>query len=358
MATYTAIGMMSGTSMDGLDASVIRTDGENIVEVIDHFIIPYDPAFHQALKLAIKSQDKEKIAVMEDVLTRMHVLSVESLLAKTGLDRTEINVIGMHGQTIHHAPDKGETWQIGDGQMLADMTGINVVNDFRQADVKAGGQGAPLVPIYHRAITSKLEKPIILLNIGGIANITWINGQGQMLACDTGMGNALLNDWIHEKTGAMYDNNGDISAKGTINQVILEQLLSHPFFSELPPKSLDREAFNLTSLSELSLEDGAATLVEFTVEAIYKIMSLLPEPPKEWLVCGGGRHNKYMMQRLQERLSSPVTPIEKIGYNGDTLEAEAFAYMAVKHLKKLPISFTGTTGVLEPTCGGKLYHNH
>ncbi len=353
---YTAIGMMTGTSMDGLDSAIIKTDGLGFVQSVEHFLIPYDNAFHEILKTAIHSRDEEKLNIMEDALTKIHILSVESLLVKANLKREDIDVIGMHGQTVHHEPEKKISLQIGDCQMLADATGIRVVGKFRQNDIDNGGSGAPLIPIYHAAVASEIEKPVVFLNIGGVANITWVDKNEQLLACDTGMGNALLNDWIHYKTKNQYfDDKGKIAASGQVNEVILDKMLDDNFFLKPPPKSLDRNEFNLDLIQPLSLADGAATLVEFTVEAVAMIVEMLPSKPKNWFVCGGGRHNLYMLQRLSDRLGVAVQVVEDIGFNGDIMEAEAFAYMAVRKLLNLPISFSGTTGVRNPSIGGELY---
>jgi len=351
---YTAIGMMSGTSMDGLDVAMIRTDGEDFVETVDMFLIPYEAGFQDLLKMAVRTQDKEKIYALENVLTQMHATGIENLLLKTGMKRDDVDVIGMHGQTVLHEPDKGRTWQIGNGDLLAEMTGIPVVYDFRSADVGAGGEGAPLAPIYHRALAASLEKPVVFLNIGGVSNITWMNEKGDMLACDTGPGNALLDDWVKQKTGEACDVDGKLAEAGSVDQTALTQLLSHPFFAEAPPKSLDRDAFDPSCIQNLSVEDGAATLSAFTVEAIAKIADLLPETPRQWLVCGGGRHNHTLMKELAARLEVPVNSVDDENIHGDILEAEAFAYMAVRHLEDLPISFPGTTGVTEPMTGGVL----
>lgn len=352
--TYIAVGMMTGTSMDGLDVAAIRTDGKDFVRLIGFTLIPYENDFHNLLKTVLRGKDKERLEAVGTALTQMHALALENLLLKMGLDVKEVDVIGMHGQTVLHEPEKGRTWQIGDGQMLADMTGVQVVNDFRSADMKAGGQGAPLIPVYHRALAKNSEKPAAFVNIGGVANLTWIDKRGNMLACDTGPGNALLDDWMRQKTGAARDENGETAAAGKVDKAALKKLLSHPFFAMPPPKSLDRDAFDPSLVAHLSVEDGAATLAEFTVEGIARIVEMLPEAPRKWLVCGGGRHNAHIMARLSDRLGIAVEPVEAIGAHGDTLEAEGFAYMAVRHLLGLPISFPGTTGVREEMTGGVL----
>ncbi|TVQ83268.1 MAG: anhydro-N-acetylmuramic acid kinase [Micavibrio sp.] len=351
---YTAIGMMSGTSMDGLDVALIRTDGRQLVKALGHTIVPYEDDFRKLMRSVLKERDPERIAAVEQAFTQMHALAVETLLLKTGMEMSDIHVIGMHGQTVVHEPEKGKTWQIGDGAVLAEMTGVPVVYDFRSTDMAAGGQGAPLVPVYHEALAAKLEKPVVFLNIGGVANITWIDGRGSLLSCDTGPGNAMIDDWLLEKTGRAYDKDGSAAAAGKTDQKALETLMAHPFFTMPPPKSLDRDAFDPAPVSGLSIEDGAATLAAFTVESIAKIGTLLPEKPKQFLVCGGGRHNTHLMQQLSERLGISVRPVEDIGVNGDILEAEAFAYMAVRRMCDLPISFPGTTGVPQPLTGGVL----
>ncbi len=347
---------MSGTSLDGIDAALIATDGEGDITRHAFLTVPYDDALRIRIR-AVLNITPDKISTARDVerdLTVAQAEVVKALLKKSGLQAKDIDLIGFHGQTVAHAPDKRWTCQLGDGALLAKLTGIPVVNDFRTADVQAGGQGAPLVPVYHQALATGREKPLAFLNIGGVANITYVGET--VIAFDTGPGNALIDDWMLKHTGQKHDNNGETAAKGTVDAAVLQQLMSHPFFSGLPPKSLDRNAFVSGAWKDLSLEDGAATLAAFTVAGVVKSLDFLPAKPKQWIVAGGGRLNKTIMKMLQEKLGVPVFSINDTGLDGDAIEAEAFAYMAVRSYRGLPISFPKTTGVPHPMVGGKLNH--
>lgn len=355
-----AIGLMSGTSADGVDAALIRADAQRVHAFGPDLGQPYDPAFRQRLVACYGGkQPADEIASVERELTERHAAAVMALLAKAGLTPAEIEVVGFHGQTIHHAPHQRRTWQIGDGALLAKMTGIDVVNDFRSADVAAGGQGAPLVPVFHQALAASLppeiKRPIAILNIGGVANVTWIGRDGALLAFDTGPGNALIDDWAQRHQGQPVDLGGALARKGRIDENVLAELLSHPYFDLPAPKSLDRNAFHSTVADHLSVEDGAATLTAFTAASITRALYLFPEPPQHWLVCGGGRHNPVIMEALEERLDAPVRGVDEVGWNGDALEAQAFAYLALRSLEGLPLSFPTTTGVPQPMTGGRLH---
>jgi anhydro-N-acetylmuramic acid kinase len=354
---YTAIGLMSGTSLDGIDAALIRTDGASYVETLAGISLPYDDALREKLRACFgKSRDENgAVGLAERDMTAAHATAVDWLLSKTGLHPNDIDIIGFHGQTVFHDPANGFTWQIGNGPMLARQTHINTVTDFRTADVKAGGEGAPLLPLYHMARSADLEKPIAILNIGGVSNVTWLGENDQILAFDTGSGNALVNDWVKKHFGLEYDEDGRIAAGGRIDHALLEKWLSHPYFSRRPPKSLDRDAWKCEGLEKLSPEDGAATLTAFTVESIARALQHLPQPPKAWYITGGGRHNKSLMQGIATRINAPVKPVEALGWNGDMLEAEGFAYLAVRSILGLPLSRPETTGVPEPLTGGMLH---
>lgn len=350
MKIYKVIGLMSGTSLDGVDAAVLETDGESYIKPGPFVSVPYDDGLRAQIRACFGRTAGEATAV-EHALTLAHVEAIKKL----GVPLAEVELIGFHGQTISHAPERGFTCQIGDGALLASLTGVRVVNDFRTADVKAGGHGAPLVPVYHQALAATLEKPVAFLNIGGVANVTYVGADGELLAFDTGPGNALIDDWILHKTGRRFDEDGKLALSGTVNGDVLFQLLSHPFFAAPAPKSLDRNAFASGVYESLSDKDGAATLTAFTVQAVVKAAALFPAAPLKWIVCGGGRHNKALMQRLRTGLQAPVVPIEELGLNGDAIEAEAFAYLAVRSLRGLPLSFPMTTGVPQPVTGGKLH---
>lgn len=340
----TAIGLMSGTSLDGIDAAIIKTDGYVQVEVGESTSLDYDDKLQSRIKEVIAGQG-DCMAVERDI-TLLHAQAVEKLLEKANLKPEDIDVIGFHGQTIDHRPEQGITLQIGNGSLLAEKTGISVVYDFRRRDVAAGGQGAPFVPIYHAALFGKRDLPIAIVNIGGVSNVTYVGkGEDEVIGFDTGTGNALINDIVYAETKKSYDEDGNIAASGNIQQNIVDKMLQHDYFSRGYPKSLDRNSFNTDLVTDLKFADSVATLAAFTVQAIAKSQEVLPAAPKEWIITGGGRHNKYMMKMLEESLSGKVTNIDEYGYDGDMLEAEAFAYLAVRHIKRLPITFPTTTGV-------------
>ncbi len=353
----TAIGLMSGTSMDGVDAALIRTDGQDIVEIGAASTVPYRSILRQRLGklvMSTKKTESEGSAVGREV-TLAHIEAVERLLAGAGVAPGAVDVIGFHGHTILHAPAERSTWQIGDSQLLADRTGIKVVGDFRVADVKAGGQGAPLAPLYHAARASELEKPLAVMNIGGVANITWLGEDGAVIAFDCGPGNALIDDFVHARTGHPYDASGTLSLSGAVNQAVLAKLLDNPYFDLPAPKSLDRNAFDPAAIAGLSTPDGAATLAAFTVHAAARSI-LKIGTPKRLLICGGGRLNRGLMAGLKEALSGvDVAPVEAVGWRGDALEAEAFGYLAVRSLRGLPLSLPSTTGAPSPMIGGVTY---
>jgi anhydro-N-acetylmuramic acid kinase len=354
-----AIGMMSGTSCDGIDAALIHTDGTSIDDYGPTVELSYDVAFRARLQTCFGG--KGPVAAVERELTERHADAVRQLLGDAGRAPSEIAVVGFHGQTIHHAPAQRQTVQIGDGALLAKLTGIDVVNDFRSADVSAGGQGAPLAPVYHLARAQPLAKPVAVLNLGGVGNVTWIGQQAgeqdsALLAFDTGPANALLDDWALRHTGTPLDVDGALARSGRPSATALAKLMSDPYFALPPPKSLDRQHFKALSdaaLVGLSAADGAATLVAFTVWSAAEAVRIFPQPARKWLVCGGGRHNPLIMQGLRAALSCPVRSVDEVGWNGDALEAQAFAFMAVRSLRGLPISFPGTTGVPQPMTGGR-----
>lgn len=354
---HTVIGLMSGTSLDGIDAALIRTDGESHIEPIDFITIPYDDETQSMIRrcLGRRVDDDGRVARTEIELTRAHAAAVDWLLSKSGFHPQDIDLIGFHGQTIYHDPAQKFTWQIGNGSMLARLTGINVVNDFRSADVAAGGQGAPLIPLYHAALAAQLPKPVAILNIGGVANVTYIDAAGEILAFDTGPGNALINDWVKKHLSREYDENGMLARRGRANGSILGAWIAHPFFDKKPPKSLDRDAWDIGEITHSTAADGAATLTAFTVQAIVKACDHFPAPVKNWYVTGGGRHNALMMESLRGALNASVETVEKLGWNGDALEAEGFAWLAVRSVRGLHLSIPATTGVAAPQAGGRFY---
>jgi anhydro-N-acetylmuramic acid kinase len=353
--TLRVIGLMSGTSMDGIDVAVIETDGERIGWSGPARTFPYPGALRARLDRAVRGAERpsEDVAALEIDLTDAHADAVLAFMRDLPSERQAIDLVGFHGHTLFHRPEQHRTCQLGDGRRLAERLGIDVVFDFRNADVAAGGQGAPLAPVYHQALADELERPAAILNLGGVGNVTWI-GEGGPIAFDTGPANALIDDWVRARTDQPYDVDGKIAAAGRIDEARLAALLAHPYFEQAPPKSLDRLDFTLAQVEGLGLEDGAATLAAFTAQAVARAQAHLPAPPLRWLVTGGGRRNATLMRMLSEFLGVPVAPIETIGADGDALEAQAFAFMAVRTVRGLPISFPKTTGVPRPLPGGRL----
>lgn len=351
-----AIGLMSGTSLDGVDAALIETDGERVSAFGPSLTYPWPEGFREELRAVLGTAgDTDQTLRTEQILTEIHARAVSALLEKTNLVAGDIGVVGFHGQTILHRPQQRLTRQLGDGSLLAALTGIPVVFDFRSADVMAGGQGAPLAPVYHRALLEPATDVVAVLNIGGVANITVISPHGDLVAFDTGPGNALLDDWALRHTGTPVDTDGALAQAGVVDNNTLATLLATPWFQKPPPKSLDRDDFAAITrcITLLGPADGAATLAAFTIESIRLAQRWIPSPPSRWLVCGGGRHNPVLMSGLRAALGS-VDPVEAIGWNGDALEAQAFAFLAVRHLRDLPQSFPGTTGCPHPMTGGLL----
>ncbi len=348
------IGLMSGTSLDGVDAAWLETDGERIAAFGPSLTLPYDERLRTDLRRVLDlaptmDPSDRRLKSAEARLTEHHVRAVAAL--GRGAD-----LIGFHGQTILHQPDQRRTWQIGDAAELAWRTGVPVAFDFRSADVAAGGQGAPLAPIYHKTLAANLPKPLAVLNIGGVANVTWIGRDGELIAFDTGPGNGPLDDWIRDCTGQAFDRDGELARSGRADPTVLNRLLGDPYLSRPPPKSLDRLDFAsslaVSGLTQLSPADGAATLVAFTAAAVEA--APLPMQPVRWLVAGGGRHNPTLMAALRSRLTAPVDPVEALGWDGDALEAQCFGLLAVRTQAGMPLSFPGTTGVPEATRGGRI----
>ena len=353
---------MSGTSLDGVDAALIETDGHGHVRPLKFVTLPYAPALREEIRACFgKRVGDDEVTKAARALTLKHIEAVKLLMESFSLheslsphpnplpqgERGKIDVIGFHGQTITHDPATKFTLQIGDADLLARDTGVDVVYDFRSADIKAGGQGAPLLPLYHQARAGALPMPIAVLNIGGVANVTYINGN-EILAFDTGPGNALIDDWMKKHKGEDFDEDGMTAAGHEVDAALLKELLSHEYFNVKPPKSLDRNAFH--DLCDADI----ATLSMFTVESIKKGRAWLPQKPSEWIVAGGGRKNGFLMRSLARALDAPVKAVEAYGWNGDALEAEGFAYLAVRSLLGEPLSLPTTTGVPKPQAGGVL----
>jgi anhydro-N-acetylmuramic acid kinase len=354
-----ALGLMSGTSCDGVGVALIETDGQRQVRPVAALTQPYPDAFRTRLRGVLGDPAKGQAIAAE--LTDRHADAIRALLRETGLSPDQVRVAGFHGQTILQAPERRYTLQVGDGARLARDSGIDVVSDFRSDDVAAGGEGAPFAPLFHWALAAALPRPLGVLNLGGVGNATWIGedrkGEAYLLAFDTGPGNGLLDDWAFKTTGQHFDRNGALARQGKVDRAVLVTLMANPYFGRPAPKSLDREHFNATAraaLAPLSPGDGAATLVAFTVEAVARGQDLFPAPVLRWIVTGGGRHNPVVMEALRRRLGVPVDAVETVGWDGDHLEAQAFAYLAVRSLKGLPLSLPSTTGVPRPMTGGRL----
>lgn len=360
----TAIGLMSGTSLDGVDVALIETDGETIGRFGPASYRAYTDAerdlLRRALADAMRMTNRDErpgvVAEAEGLVTRAHAEAVTRFLQANNLSRANIDVVGFHGQTVLHRPEQKLTVQIGDGHALAKTLGIPVVFDLRAADVAAGGQGAPLVPVYHRALVRMLnsEGPAVVVNIGGVANITYIDGN-TLIACDTGPGNALLDDFMLRRTGEAVDRDGRTAATGHVDQEWMVRALNRLFFKLPPPKSLDRNDFAALTVDDMSTEDGAATLTAFTAASIAMTAPMLPKLPVSWIVVGGGASNPTLLAMLSKRLApAAVVRGSDLGWSGDAVEAQAFAYMAVRSLKGLPLTFPRTTGAPAALTGGIL----
>ncbi|MEZ2127407.1 MULTISPECIES: anhydro-N-acetylmuramic acid kinase [unclassified Sinorhizobium] len=370
MAMRTAIGLMSGTSMDGIDVALLRTDGDGLVERGAFLSVPYDPQFRMQLKEAleqakeIRQRDERpgRLSDIERELTARHAIAVREFLGRNGLAASEIDVVGFHGQTVLHRPDEALTVQIGDGSLLAKEIGISVVYDMRANDMVHGGQGAPLVPAYHAALARGLKQarlPICFVNIGGISNLTYIGADVAIIAYDSGPGNTLIDQWVEAHAGIPFDQGGMIASEGRIVSDLAERYLENTFFRSEKRRSLDRNDFFPPSGSEAELADGARTLAYVAAASIIKSAGHLPERPTLFIVCGGGRLNRVLMQDLSDLAASQraeVITAEDAGFDGDAMEAEAWAYLAVRSLDRLPLTYPGTTGVREAITGGIVAH--
>ena len=354
--TMLALGLMSGTSLDGVDAAIALTDGVAVERLGPALTVPYDTATRDGLRAVLGGIGE--VAGIERAITLFHAEAVRQLLDGNGLTAGEIDVVGFHGHTILHRPERRRTWQIGDGALLAQTLGIPVVADFRSADVAAGGQGAPLVPVYHRALAAGIARPLAVLNLGGVGNVTWIGEDDRLLAFDTGPGNALIDDWALAHTGQPVDVGGKLANLGRADGAAIAAFAAHPYFAKVPPKSLDRDDFRTFAkglVAGKAAVDGAATLTAFTARAAALAARHFPRPAARWLVCGGGRHNPAIMSALKSELAAPVDAVEAVGWDGDALEAQAFAYLAIRSRRGLPLSLPTTTGVPRPMQGGRLF---
>ncbi|HUN26703.1 MAG TPA: anhydro-N-acetylmuramic acid kinase [Steroidobacteraceae bacterium] len=366
-----ALGLMTGTVLDGMvDIAAVRTDGESVEELGPWRLIAYPAELRGLLGEALAAARAWGFAgpepaifrAAERALTRAQAQAVQSFLAEARLAPEEIGVVGFHGQTVlHRAPSRagrGATRQLGDGAWLAELLDVTVAYDFRAADIAAGGHGAPLAPVYHAALLKRsgAAAAAAVLNLGGVANLTWWDGGDRLVACDTGPASAPLNDWAARHGRGEMDRDGALARQGRVDEARLAGILADPYFSAPYPKSLDRFAYPAALVEGLSAADGAATLTALVGAAVGKALDLMPQRPRALIVCGGGRKNPALIEALRTRARVEPRLAEELGWRGDAIEAECFAYLAVRALKDLPISFPLTTGVPHPLAGGRVAH--
>lgn len=351
-----ALGAMSGTSLDGVDAALVLTDGVTISEFGASGYRAYSDAEQAVLRAALGKWPEDDLDDAAAVVLNGHIEALRSF---------DADVVGFHGQTLAHEPHGRGTHQLGDGAALAEALGRTVVWDFRSTDVDMGGEGAPLAPFFHWACAKWIgaKAPLAFLNLGGVGNLTWVDptspapeAEGALLAFDTGPANAPINDLLMERRGLAYDKGGALASQGQVVDGALELFLEECYFRKMPPKSLDRNDFSLMLdlVRELGDADAAATMTAMAAAAVMQGMEHCPLPPERLLVTGGGRHNPVMMAMLASALDCPVAPVEAVGLDGDMLEAQAFAYLAVRVMRGLPTSAPGTTGVRAPVGGGQI----
>ena len=358
---YKSIGLMSGTSMDGIDLAMIESNGKEVIKRhSDFFHLRYEQDFKERMRSVIyKAPTLAQIKEIENELTLIHANLLNDFLSKNKIKPSEIDVIGFHGHTILHMPQQQMTWQIGNAHLLAHKVGINVVSDFRTRDVMLSGQGAPLVPIYHFYLFHDQLRPTAALNIGGISNITYFDGgETSIQAFDVCFGNAPFDDLMKQKFGRDFDEDGELGKNGNPDFIIADHILQNEIFHRKPTKSFDRDDFAavIAPITNLKIEDALATFAYMHARAIVINLDFLPAKPKEIFICGGGRKNVAIINEMKKWLSGiEVKLTEEIGVNGDSVEAEAFAFLAIRSLLNLPISFTKTTGINSPSCGGVLY---
>lgn len=360
---FKSIGLMSGTSMDGIDLALIESNGKEVINRHPDFLhLRYEQEFKERMRSVIyKAPTLMQIKEIENELTLIHANLVNEFLAKNKIKPSEIDVIGFHGHTILHMPQQLMTWQIGNAQLLAHKTGINVVSDFRTRDLMLGGQGAPLVPIYHFYLFHDQLRPTAALNIGGISNITYFDGdENSIEAFDVCFGNAPFDDLIKKEFGQDFDEDGKLSKSGHADFIIADHILQNEIFHRKPAKSFGRDDFAslIAPITNLKIEDALATFAYMHACTVAINLDFLPKKPKEIFVCGGGRKNAAIISEMKKWLTGiEVKPTEEIGVNGDSVEAEAFAFLAIRSLLNLPISFPKTTGTSSPSCAGVLYRS-
>ena len=369
IAPMRAIGLMSGTSLDGIDVALVDTDGGASVMPGPARVYAYDAAFRRQLaagletaKAIVKRDERPgNLADLERELTLRHAQAVQWFLADCAIERSSVDLVGFHGQTVLHRPAKKLTVQLGDGPFLAERLRLPVIYDMRAADMEAGGQGAPLVPAYHHALAANIAAehqalPVVFVNIGGISNVTFLDGDNDPIAFDSGPGNALLDQWLEREAGMPFDQGGAVASEGGILKGLAERYLESGFFAKAAPKSLDRFDFPVPSTNAGSLEDIARTLCFISAGAILKAARHFPQSPKLWIICGGGRHHPAIMADLASGVGKDARVIsaEQAGFDGDAMEAEAWAYLAVRSKRGLLLTWPTTTGCREAATGGKL----
>jgi anhydro-N-acetylmuramic acid kinase len=355
----TAIGAISGTSMDGIDVALITTDGLQIVEFGPGRMQPYPADLRRDLQTLLADPtvaERDPLTALDQRVTSAFATAISAFIRDTGIPLAAVDLIGLHGQTVYHRPERRFTRQLGRGELLARALKIPVVDAFRQADVASGGQGAPLAPLYHAALSSQIAQPLAVLNLGGVGNVTYLDGD-TIIAFDTGPASAMIDDLVLRRFGQPFDTGGQIAARGVVDPTILAELMDNPYFAVAPPKSLDRQAFHARAgiVETLSCADAVATLTAFTIAATAAACAHMPQRPTRWLVTGGGRHNQVFMAGLHRILRVPVEAVEQVGWDGDLIEAQLFAYLAVRSMRGLHLSLPTTTGVPVPLCGGDFW---
>jgi len=356
---------MSGTSMDGVDVALIETDGETVSRFGADVSRAYTAAERHILRNAVtaaqdlvdRTSRPPALAEAERLVTETHLKAIDALIQEAGIHHQEVDVVGFHGQTVLHRPERRLTVQIGDGRLLAKRLHIPVVYDFRAADVAAGGQGAPLVPAFHRALLREAAEagPTVVINVGGVANVTYVGGEDEPIAFDTGPGNAPMDELMMSRSGKPMDDGGALAATGTANEALVAAALEHSFFMQPPPKSLDRADFARFDLNALSLPDALATAAAIIASSIAGSRRHFPKEPQRWIIAGGGTRNLTLVKMLREKLApASVQTAEEVGWRSSAVEAQAFAFLAVRSLKGLPLSFPKTTGVPAQMTGGVL----
>jgi anhydro-N-acetylmuramic acid kinase len=355
----TAIGVISGTSMDGIDVSIVETDGDAAVKTGPGQTYPYPSELRKRLLDFLADPARARTDSLEELelsVTDAHLAAIRQFMSEFGIDARSVQLIGLHGQTVYHRPEIRFTRQLGMGQRIARQLGIDTVDKFRHADVASGGEGAPFAPLYHRALAGGLEQPVMVLNLGGVGNVTYIDGD-TVIALDTGPANALIDDFVLRRRGVPYDADGALAASGAPDPDLVAAFMANPYFDRPAPKSLDRQDFHARAKGVETLPDaaGAATLAEFTVQSVAASLRHVPGKPIRWLVTGGGRRNGHLMRRLRSVLGVPADAVEAVGWDGDFLEAQAFGYLAVRSARGLPLSLPTTTGVPGPMPGGELH---